>query len=543
MDRITDDFKSNNPTNDRFGNGLPEQFDSDAQTHIDQFFSHLDEKEAVSTAYDLVVTESNLTYQSETQKNLQDAQNDSDKRRHDSANDNPLGADKKKRKPRKTDKTENGFVPKQKRQIVAVSIAFVVCASMLGVGLYVGLPKILDFISSSHTNADMIPAKGEINETITAPVASTVFLGEYFQQAESTTAKQEEPTTDPDLKYAPGTYYIDVGSGTPLYSDPSYFSVVKSIVPKSEKVKVTEVKVGRGLDGKKINFGKVSCDAQTGWIKMDCTAEKQSTNSSKEIDYDAVLQCNVEYWKDYGNDDVLSAFAGEVNLLVEEYGTGRIGETKENPKELCGLFVVRLIDLDQDGQPELYCAYAKEGESEQAKRQAIYRYNGYGRTEQLYEGEYTAKGSDYSPFVWFRENNGELFFVAGDGPERYYYSLKDGEFNGICFAGWAGSYIDGQEVTADEYNKALEKYSSNAIDYTISIYGYSDYSPEHSTYIDSILSETARVVDYLAPYESADSEVSFQPSDVPESDIVPHDRPWEDDFYQWDSEDDDYDWY
>lgn len=416
---------------------------------------------------------------------------------------------------------------KKKKKLIPV-IAVVLLLAAVGAALYFGLPKLMAGKSSEDRHSVPSSEPDSVEETTLQPVITTA------KPVETTTEKPEETTADPDLKYTPGTYYVNIGSGTPLYETPSIYAVVLDFVPQGTKVAVTEVQVGRGFDSGKPNFGKVTYRSQTGWIKMDYTAKTQTGSSAKEIDYDAVLRCNDSYWKDYTNENVLTAYAAEVRRLREDYGSARIGKTKENPQELCGLFIVRLIDLDRDGRPELYCAYAREGESEQAKRQAIYRYAGNGTAEQLYEGPYTARGSDYSPFVWFKENNGELYFVAGDGPGRYYYSLEDDVFVGIEFAGWAGTAINDKSVSAEEYEKTIAKYEKGATDYVISIYGSTDDA--HAAYIRDVLSETAKVTALLSPYEKEVEEEPGQPDETDEPPREPEEgyEPWVYDDSPWD---------
>lgn len=542
MNKSTDEFDSSDiQTDGRSDNDLPGQSDSDSLPHINQFFANLNGKEDVPTAYDPIRPLDPTQMepigkdqeQSETQGDQEDLSGQDNSKADGSVEDHSTSTTSA------DNSTDGGGTKRSKRRIVAVVSVFVALAIAIGAALYFGLPKLIDSISSKEPK----PTVPVITEPVcdTYPAVTTTEKPTEPTTAEPTT---EEPTTDPDLKYAPGTYYVNVTGGTPLYLETSTFSVVQWLVPEGTKVEVTEVQVGSSFDGAKLNFGKINYRSQTGWIKMDSTAEKQSDTTSG-IDYDAVLRCNAEYWKDYDDADVLAAYAGEVKRLTDEYGAGRIGTTKVMSEDLCGLNIVRLIDLDQDGQPELYCAYCREGESAYEKKQAVYQYAGNGKTERLYEGDYTYKSSDYSPYVVFRENNGILYFAAGSGQDRYYFVLSEGEFDGTeileSYADGVAIRIDGIKVTAEEYKRAIDKYEGGKC-YTISLYGYSNFKNENQ-YVDDILSETTAVVNMLAQYESVVAEKTSRSIDEPpERDAAPHDRPWEDDPYQWDYDTDDYDW-
>ena len=544
MKKTTDNFdRADIDTDDRCDNDLPGASGSDALPHINQFFNHLNGREDVPTAYDPIVpTGYGPEKPGEMRSDPQGGQPGPEERGiSDAAYDSVAAAKQKKnREKAKKDRPGSRLDPKQKRKIISVAVALVVLASILGVGLYIGLPRLSDSADRRHSDTGQAPVNGEGHETGTVSPAVTAPSETATEKTkETTTAKPEEPTTDPDLKYTPGTYYVNAIGGSPLYLGTSTFSVVQWLVPEGTKVEVTEVQVGSSFDGAKLNFGKIQYRSQTGWIKMDSTAEKQSGKSSG-IDYDAVLRCNAEYWKNYNDADVLAAYAGEIKRLTDEYGAGRIGTTKIMSEDLCGLNIVRLIDLDQDGQPELYCAYCREGEAAYERKQAVYRYAGHGETERLYEGDYTIKSSDYSPFVMFRENNGIVYFAAGAGQDRFYYELKKGGFVGTeimeSYADNVAIRIDGKEVTAEEYKRIIDKYEGGAC-YTISLFGYSEFFEDNNLYVDDILSETAAVVSMLAPYEPVVAEETRSSIDEPtDPDTVPHDRPWEEDPYQWEDD-------
>ena len=121
---------------------------------------------------------------------------------------------------------------------------------------------------------------------------------------------------------------------------------------------------------------------------------------NRSIDW--ILFNNAEAWKYYSNKAVLSAYYAQVQKLLNQGGKGYV--SKKGMNSLAGLSVVRLVDLDQDGTPELYCGYSNSKTDYFSNREALYRWKGGSSVETLYDDTMTNHGSDYSPLVWFRDH-------------------------------------------------------------------------------------------------------------------------------------------
>ena len=137
---------------------------------------------------------------------------------------------------------------------------------------------------------------------------------------------------------------------------------------------------------------------------------------------------NVEVWESYTNKAVLKAYYQQTQRLAAKGGKGTVRYMNQWDEcgSLAGLSVVRLFDLDRDGTPELYCAYSDSASAFYSNRQAVYAYAGGTGIKQLYDGEMSNNGSDYSPFVWFGENGSEPLFFGGTGFSLRAYAYRDG---------------------------------------------------------------------------------------------------------------------
>lgn len=218
---------------------------------------------------------------------------------------------------------------------------------------------------------------------------------------------------------------------------------------------------------------------------------------SRSIDW--ILTNNAKAWQGYANKSLLAAYYAQVKKLTDLSGKGRIvkqGRGNNTMDSLSGLSVVRLVDLDKDGTPELYCGYSSSKTGYFSDREALYRWNGKG-VETLFEDSMTNHGSDYSPLVWFREQNGTTYFIAGMCFYRTVYELKNGELSGTTFyfpfENYA--YINGEKVSIDRYDKELDACMNGGVDAKIWIY---DYTKEAAANYQATLKETEAVIALLA---------------------------------------------
>ena len=210
---------------------------------------------------------------------------------------------------------------------------------------------------------------------------------------------------------------------------------------------------------------------------------------------DWILENNAEAWQGYRNKALCEAYSAQVERLIAQCGKGRITNTWGNADSLDGVSVVRLIDLDRDGTPELYCGFAESETTKYSNREAVYRFHN-GKLETLYEGDMTNYGSDYSPLVWFHEKDGVTYFVAGMCFNRWYFWLENGNFRGIRFGTDYSEYfyVNEKECSEEEFNNIYQQYTKGGTDAVLWIYDYRDNAEEA---YNATLKETNAVIEIL----------------------------------------------
>lgn len=211
-------------------------------------------------------------------------------------------------------------------------------------------------------------------------------------------------------------------------------------------------------------------------------------------DIDWILCHNAEWWKEYKNPALCKAFYDQVKQLTAQSGKGRIAKDEGSAASLCGLSVVRLIDLDRDGTPELCCGFSKNKTSFYSDKEAIYRFYN-GKLETLYIGQMPDSGSDYSPMVAFREIDGTVYVVGGNVFDRIYGNLANGRFNKISFFE-DQCYINGKEATPEQSEAARKTFyeRSDVRNAVIRIYDFRDGAQER---YQATLKETEEVIALL----------------------------------------------
>ena len=211
-------------------------------------------------------------------------------------------------------------------------------------------------------------------------------------------------------------------------------------------------------------------------------------------DIDWILYHNAEWWKDYKDPAVCKAFYDQVKQLIAQGGEGRVSDVKDYPASLCGLSIVRLVDLDRDGTPEMYCGFSENQSYGYSNTQAVYRFHD-GKLERLYIGQMADVGSDYSPMVAFRETNGTVYVVGGMAFDRIYGTLENGRFNITEFFE-SDCYINGEKATKEQLDAARHTFYENTDTRSavIHIYEYKDIAEEHYR---TTLKETEAVIALL----------------------------------------------
>ena len=210
-------------------------------------------------------------------------------------------------------------------------------------------------------------------------------------------------------------------------------------------------------------------------------------------DLDWIFQHNAEWWKDYRNKALCDAYYEQVERLIFQSGKGRVTKSWGVSDSLDGVSVVRLVDLDRDGTPELYCAFSESKVSDYSDMQAVYRFHN-GKLETLYEGGMTNGGSDYSPLVAFDDIDGTIYFVGGMTFDRWYTSFDNGTVNTTEFFE-SDCLINGKKATQEQYEAAYQKFKANPD--RISAVIYISLGDDDAEYYNAVLNETESVIALL----------------------------------------------
>lgn len=173
-----------------------------------------------------------------------------------------------------------------------------------------------------------------------------------------------------------------------------------------------------------------------------------------------------------------AAYRQVIDGLTQQYGEGSISESPiDGQSVMKGLAVVRLLDFDGDGTQELYCAYAKEG-SPYANRQEIYQYRD-NEAVLIYESSISNEGTDVSPMTRLIYKDGLIYLAEGIpfSLKGSYLKLTDGQmqseldFESGYMSDSGKYYINGAEVTEEEYRQQTEAFLENTVTVNIWYYG------------------------------------------------------------------------
>lgn len=198
------------------------------------------------------------------------------------------------------------------------------------------------------------------------------------------------------------------------------------------------------------------------------------------------------------------AYRQVIEGLTQQYGEGSISESPiDGQSVMKGLAVVRLLDFDADGIQELYCAYAKEG-SPYANRQEIYQYRD-NEAVLIYESSISNEGTDVSPMTRLVYKDGLIYLAEGIpfSLKGSYLKLTDGQmqpefhFESGYMSDSGKYYINGTEVTEDEYRQQTEAFLENTVTADIWYYGKLNEStgfgvdPENLSRTQDVIAELA----------------------------------------------------
>lgn len=240
-----------------------------------------------------------------------------------------------------------------------------------------------------------------------------------------------------------------------------------------------------------------SSPAQDSSAAADSKEESQATDSSLQEESSQDEPADEEA-------AMKAAYRQVVEELTQQYGEGSISESPiDGQSVMKGLAVVRLLDFDADGTQELYCAYAKEG-SPYANRQEIYQYRD---TEAvlIYESSISNDGTDVSPMTRLVYKEGRIYLAEGIpfSLKGEYLRLTDGQmqsefsFESGYMSDNGQYYINGAEVTEEEYRQQTEAFLEEAVTVDIWYYGKRNEStgfgvdPENLSRTQDVIAELA----------------------------------------------------
>ena len=145
--------------------------------------------------------------------------------------------------------------------------------------------------------------------------------------------------------------------------------------------------------------------------------------------------------------------------LIAHCGRGRISTPAfAECGVLDGVSVVRLIDPDRDGIPELYCGYAENETSGYSNSEAVCRFHD-GKLETLFDGGMTNSGSDFSPQVRLRGSTTRPILLSAGPLTGCFTILQTG--NSIILSNLLNNAVEAAVPLAGEKDVHIEAVSKN----------------------------------------------------------------------------------
>ena len=172
----------------------------------------------------------------------------------------------------------------------------------------------------------------------------------------------------------------------------------------------------------------------------------------------AEIAYNADRWQTGLGSGLRRAYAAEVNRLI---GLGGKGSVKDNT--LRGLSFVRLVDMDNNGTPELLCAYSDSASMYFSNKMALYTYEN-GRLRTLYDGEICNQGSDFSPMMWLVQNGDTKYLATGMVFYRSFLQLANGKLTETLFyVDTPDYYFVNERLVPESYYRERYGYFTNGV--------------------------------------------------------------------------------
>ena len=153
-----------------------------------------------------------------------------------------------------------------------------------------------------------------------------------------------------------------------------------------------------------------------------------------------------------------------INDLIHEYGEGTIASQSDPyPQEaLVGLVVAKLIDFDQDGQPELFCSYRSMDDAfAPIAHQTVYGVKN-GSVQILFHEDAGSKGGANPGSTIQIHNDGTPYIFRYDGSVVDYLTLQDDEFILAHQINYDSSSWDDTQMTSQELSEYLNEFWMDA---------------------------------------------------------------------------------
>lgn len=159
--------------------------------------------------------------------------------------------------------------------------------------------------------------------------------------------------------------------------------------------------------------------------------------------------------------------------VQREYGESTIYHLDEYTSYLTGLCFARLLDFDADGQEELILAYSYKAENSYISRYHIevWKYNNFNISK-VFDGE--GFGTDGGVTTLYITQVEDCYYLIEGGKDSFKYSyiwgLQDDKFtqmNTLISEETGNYFIDGIEVTEEEYNVEHDKWWENITTYDL----------------------------------------------------------------------------
>ena len=186
--------------------------------------------------------------------------------------------------------------------------------------------------------------------------------------------------------------------------------------------------------------------------------------------------------------------------MIHEYGEGTIASQSDPyPQEaLTGLVVAKLIDFDQDGQPELFCSYRSMDDAfAPIAHQTVYGVKN-GSVQILFHEDAGSKGGANPGSTIQIHNDGTPYIFRYDGSVVDYLALQDDEFILAHQINYDTSSWDDTQMTSQELSEYLNEFWMNAST-PVSVW----YLNPDATDFSQILLDTQATIQSLQEMENA----------------------------------------